>query len=351
MRLRLSANRWCRFSQDWGGGTLRLETQPPNVQRDYKDLHGSEKRRADAATAALATAAARCDAAVVHAAKLQRRIDSTAIVPSELTPPELSALLPTALGTCDGGPGCVNLRKRRHAERAAADAAASEAAAVQVAGAARAESKAARAEAKAATAMVAKLEGAVEARRDAETAAREYKRAVRAAEAAQAAAEKTAEEAEAAQTEAEAAQAEAEAAQAEAEAAQAAAETRLMKCQERLSTLKEALGIESERNVPSASNHGRGVPFIRAAVTDRPAADVATALKLAGGTAFLRELLDTKEFAPLKKETIEATATKIQERWSPRLAARRAADVRPAAEPSAVRGAAALPVVPVRRGR
>ena len=307
VRLRLSADRWCRFSADWDGGTLRLETQPPNVQRDFKHLHGSEKRRADAATAAL-------NAAEVHAAKLQRRIDSAELIPKEV-------------GTCDGGPCCVNLRKRRHAEKEAAEAAASEAAAVQMAEAARATAKTAEAEAKAATARAAKLEGAVEARRDAEKEAREHKKAVRTAEAAQAAAEVEAAEAEAtaeaaqvAQMEAKAAQAEAEAAQAEAKAAQEAAEMRLQQCQERLSALKGALGIEPDRNVPSTSNHGRGVPFMRAAVTDRSAADVATALKLAGGTEFLRDLIETKEFASIKKETIEATAAKIQERWSPRLA-------------------------------
>ena len=52
----------------------------------------------------------------------------------------------------------------------------------------------------------------------------------------------------------------------------------------------------------------------------REAEDVATALKLAGGTDFLHALAECQEFQPVVQATIEATIAKIQERWSPRLA-------------------------------
>ena len=62
------------------------------------------------------------------------------------------------------------------------------------------------------------------------------------------------------------------------------------------------------------------LPFLQGALAERSPAEVATALKLTGGSSFISELAACKEFQPIIKATIEETAAKIQERWSPRLA-------------------------------
>ena len=102
-------------------------------------------------------------------------------------------------------------------------------------------------------------------------------------------------------------------------AERAKAEQRAEAAEERVANLKEALGIECHRGIPGSDDRKRGLPFLKSVISERPAANVATALA-AGGYDFLKELLECSEFQPLIKETIEEIISKIQERWSPRLA-------------------------------
>ena len=345
VRVRLSDSCWLRASRDWGEGTLLLETKPPSA--GYKDKYMDERQRHGQALQRAAEAEARATDATETALAQKRTLEKAESLIESLElqlaaagpshERELRHVQPAALLQAHVE---ENKRRRRHAETTAA-------ASGKAAAKAKEATAAAKADAKQAIAAVKEREGrrVLAAEQMAASEKRERQAAEARAEAAEAKAAKmakTAESATAAQAKAEgkvtAAAAKAasavqsaeakvagtlERAKARAEASAHEAELaneRARRADERTAELKRQLGLDSNRWLPGTDDRKRGLPLLKSVIDGRSAADVAAALKGAGGTPFLTELVTCPEFQPMIKKTIEETAAKIQERWSPRLA-------------------------------
>ena len=320
VRVRLGPYRSFRASPDWGGRTLTLETtevkRAKRAPRDYKSLYEVALKAREKAEAAAAEAMAR-------AADAEKRLSR----PAASTWAHELTLTSAAANGCEF---CATNKRRRNSAlaQAAAAAEAEEAAEERAAAAAAAAAEKVKEAKEKAMERASRLVSAAE-----EKAAKRKERVeTLAAERAAAAMEikdvkrardearSHAEAAVAKATRLEEELAETQRVKEEAEAQLVKEEARAKRAEERLATLKESLGIDAGRSVPDASDRKRGLPMIKSAIADRSATDVSTALKLAGGNDFLRDLLSTKEFAPLIRDRIEETFKKIQDRWSPRLA-------------------------------
>ena len=346
VRLQLHPDYTLRFAPDWGGKTRCIEMKPPDNKPGIHVLRrrlAAETKRADDAKAEIARrVAAEKESARQQARKAAGRELQAASMMSPPRKREVSQLLSPKTG-------CDEKAKRRHAEKRARDAevkmAAVEAklkeqrrvrvqAEVSKRKRAQREVRELKAEMKEALAKTAAAEAATAAANDEAKAVKAVAKAevaeVKAAAKAEVAEVRAAARAEVravkVETKAEVKAAKLAATAAKAEAAKAIedkdkAVTEAEKAQTALETLKERLNLYSDRKqVPGSSDRRRGLPFLQAALEDRSAEDVATALKLTGGSDFLLELGKTKEFQHLIKATVEDTVKTIQDRWAPRLA-------------------------------
>ena len=318
-----------RAARDWGGGTWRGEWRWGDaLSPDVHDKLVVERGKRAAAEAGLsAERCAREEGQRAREEATRQRVAAERIAES------LRVQLDAAQGRGDADSGCSECatykRLRRSAEgkaeAAMAEAEASQAA-METARKAAAEARAAEAAAMAAARVAAQEAAAkVVKREEAKIKAAKDRAGEAARQATGMKREREAAEKRAATAEAKAAAAEVREGKAKQEVERLEHEceqqsARAQAWEQRLRELRATLGIDENRNVPSADDRRHGLPLLKAAIANRPAADVATALKLAGGTQLLSDLAACHEFQPVVKKTIDETVAKIQERWSPRLA-------------------------------
>ena len=322
--VRMAPQRSLRASRGWGGSTLLLETKPPET--GYMDMYLDErKRRLDAQACATAAEQRAAEEATKAKAEQRARVKAEAISAALGLDVDLGA-------TSNESAGCgacqANKRRRTYAEARAAIATQDAEEATSTAAAAKAEAAASKLEVQAAEVWAKEAIKAAQAEastREQEKLVKvraelkEAKNAFRAVSKDRHQAEQAAAKAAAALTAKTVAEEAAQEVAQEAVAAQEAAEARAQRAEQLLKDLKGELGIEGGRWMPCASDRKRGLPMLKSALDGRSAADIATALKGAGGAVLLSDLTACQEFQPLVASIIQTAVDKIQTRWSKRL--------------------------------